>query len=237
MITVRRANERQHDRRAARETWLTFQRPASGDSARYGFRNLENLRECRLSPGATLARQASRDTETITYVREGALTCEDSSGCSRVLCAGEFRCASFGPGFRHGEANASRTAWAHAFQVSLDPPGGEHLLPQEQKRFSAAERRGRFCVVASPDARKGSLRIAQDVLVHSALLDPGQHLVHELPPGRSAWLHVVTGSVVLGGVVLTTGDCAGVVDHYAVSMTAQEGSEILLLDLGHSGRS
>ena len=66
----------------------------------------------------------------------------------------------------------------------------------------------------------------------SALLDPGQHVVHELLPGRSAWLHLVQGEVTLGDVVLTTGDSAGVTAERAVSLTAQEETEILLLDLG-----
>jgi len=72
------------------------------------------------------------------------------------------------------------------------------------KRFSAAERRDGLCVVASPDGRKGSLRIHQDALVYSAMLDPGQHVVHELSPGRKAWLHVVQGEITLGDLVLTT---------------------------------
>ena len=57
-------------------------------------------------------------------------------------------------------------------------------------------------------------------------------MVHELSQGRSAWLHVVQGEVRLGDVVLTTGDGAGITDDRAVSVTAQEESEILLVDLG-----
>jgi redox-sensitive bicupin YhaK (pirin superfamily) len=237
LITVRRANERLYDRRSTRETWLTFQRPASGDASHHGFRLLENLRECRLPP-ANLPRltngdgNSDGDGETITYVREGALTFEDSADCSRVLYAGEFRRASVGRGLGQAEANASPTAWAHAFQVSLAAAGSERHLPEEQKRFSAAERRGGLCVVASSDARKGSLRVAQDVVLYSALLDPGQHIVHQLLLGRSAWIHVVAGSVVVEGLVLATGDGAGIVDALAASTTAREASEILLLDLG-----
>ena len=68
--------------------------------------------------------------------------------------------------------------------------------------------------------------------MYSAMLDPGQHVVHELSPGRSAWLHLVQGEVTLGDDVLTTGDGAGVTAERAVSLTAREETEILLLDLG-----
>ena len=102
----------------------------------------------------------------------------------------------------------------------------------EQKRFSAADRRGALCVVASPDARRGSLRVHQDALLYSAMLSPGKHVVHELGQGRCAWLHLVEGEVTLGDVVLSTGDGAGVTAERAVSLTARVETEILLVDLG-----
>ena len=68
--------------------------------------------------------------------------------------------------------------------------------------------------------------------MYSALLDPGQHVVHELSQGRRAWLHLVHGEVILGDVVLTAGDGAGFTGERAVSLTAREDAEILLVDLG-----
>ena len=88
-----------------------------------------------------------------------------------------------------------------------------------------------MCLVASPDGRKGSLRVHPDVLLHSALLEPGQHVVHELAKGRHAWLHLVEGEVTLDELVLGAGDGAGVSDARAVSLTARTVTELLLLDL------
>ena len=68
--------------------------------------------------------------------------------------------------------------------------------------------------------------------MYSAMLDPGQHVVHELSQGRRAWLHLVQGEVTIGDLVLTTGDGAGITAERAVSFTAREETEILLLDLG-----
>jgi hypothetical protein len=93
-----------------------------------------------------------------------------------------------------------------------------------------------LCVVASHDGRHGSLRIAQDALMHSSILEPGQHVVHELEGDRIAWLHVVQGEVGLGDVVLGTGDGAGIVADRAVSITARQVAEILLLNLNQSPR-
>jgi redox-sensitive bicupin YhaK (pirin superfamily) len=58
-----------------------------------------------------------------------------------------------------------------------------------------------------------------------------------LSPGRSAWVHLVEGEATLGGVLLGAGDGAGVVADRAVSLTAREKTEILLLDLSSADPS
>jgi quercetin 2,3-dioxygenase len=232
MITLRRAKERHHDRRRKQEAWHTFYAADRADALADGFGTLEILNEDRLPPGAGVARHPHHDAEIITYVREGALAHEDSMGRSGVIHAGEFQRMTAGRGIRHSETNASRTDWAHVFQIWLRPSRAGLEPTNEQKRFSAAERRGVLCVVASPDARRGSLRIHQDALMYSAMLDPGQHVVHELSQGRGAWLHLVQGEVTMGDVVLCAGDGAGITAERAVSLTAREETEILLLDLG-----
>jgi redox-sensitive bicupin YhaK (pirin superfamily) len=232
MITLRRAAERHHDRRRKHEVWLTFDGRDRTDPLADGFGALETLDEDRLSPGADLPLRPHRYAEIVTYVCRGALTCDDSLGRSGVIQAGEFRRTTTGRRSRYTETNASRTDWAHVFQLWLRPAEAELEPEREQKRFSTAERRGGLCVVASPDARRGSLRLHQDALLYSALLGPGKHVVHELLEGRSAWVHVVEGEITLGDLVLSSGDGAGLTAERAVSLTAREETEILLIDLG-----
>jgi len=238
MITLLRATERHHDRRREQEVWHTFHRaaeaPSAAPSRAGGFAALAALDENRLPPDGDIRRrrQPHREVEIVTYVREGALAQEDSTGRSGVVHAGEFQRRAAGRGDRGSERNASLTDPAHVFQLCLGPfPSG--LEPgHEQKRFSTAQRRGGLCIVASPDGRSGSLRVDQDALMYSALLSPGQHVVHELSPARSAWLHVVEGEATFDGLVLTSGDGAGVTAERVVSLTAREETEILLVDLG-----
>ena len=232
MITLRRAGERRHDRRRDQQVWLTFDAQDRTDPLADGFGALAGLDEDRLSPGAELPRRTRRDAEIITYVCRGGLACDGSLGRSGVLQAGEFQRTTPGRDVRQGETNASRTDWAHVFRLWLRPAEAGLEPGREQKRFSTAERRGGLCVVASPDARRGSLRLHQDALLYSALLDPGKHVVHELRDGRSAWLHLVEGEITLGDVILFSGDGAGLTAERAVSLTAREETEILLVDLG-----
>jgi quercetin 2,3-dioxygenase len=232
MITLRRDKDRYHVRHRRHDVWQTFHPDGRTGARADCFGTLERFTEDRLSPGAGAPRHRHREAEIVTYVFEGALAHEDSAGSSGVLSAGEFQSLSAGRGLRHSETNASRFEPALVFQIELRPSQAELEPSREQKRFSVAERHGRLCVIASPDGRRGSLRIHQDALVYSALLQAGQHVVHELSQGRGAWLHVVRGEVTMGDSVLGTGDGAGVTIERSVSLTAWGEAEILLLDLG-----
>ena len=235
MITLRRGDERHHIQRRKQDIWLTFYALDRADPLADGFGSLELLNEDRLAPGEDGSREPCHEAEIVTYVLEGAVAHEDSTGRSGVIHAGEFQRRTAGRGIQRSEANASRVDSAHVFHMCLRPSQAARATSHEQKRFSAAERRGVLRLIASPDGRKGSLHVFQNAQIYSAMLDPGQHLVHELLPRRSAWLHVVRGKATLGDLVLTTGDGVGVTSERSVSLTAREPSEILLLDVGETG--
>jgi quercetin 2,3-dioxygenase len=232
MITFRLTNQRHHDGRKNGDEWLTFAPADPQGTLPGGFGALQSLSESLLRPGGSIPRKRRHDSEVLTYVHEGTLSYEDSLGRAGVIQAGEFQCATTGRRARYRETNTSRVDETHIFQVRL--AAAEQDQEQEQRRFSVAERRTRLCVVASQDARRGSLRLHEDAVLYSALLARGQHVVHELSPGRTAWLHVVSGELSLGEALLTTGDGAGFTAERVLSLTAREASEILLLDLGEA---
>ncbi len=232
MITLRRDTERHYNRRRKLEIWLTFNPQDRTDSLADGFGALAVFSEMRLPPDGGTAPQPRDEAEIVTYVHKGALAQEDSTGSSGVVHAGEFQRMTTGRGIRHKETNASRTDWTHVFRISLHPSEVGLDPAHEQKRFTAAQRRNVLCVVASPDGRRGSLRIHQDALAYSSILDPGHRLVHELLPGRSAWLHLICGEATLDDIVLTHGDGVGITIDPSVSLTVREDTEILLVDLG-----
>lgn len=231
MITPRRAEHRYRGDPREPDVWRSVDRPDRGEPLPDGLGALEIVAEHRLPANARIRSRPRPDLEVVSYVREGALAFEDALGHAGLIQAGEFQRFTAGRSVQRSEANPSPTVAAHIFQVWLYCPG-TFEAPQEQRRFSAAQRRGGLCVVASPDSRRGSLRLYQDAVVYTALLARGQHVVHPLAFGRSAWLHVVEGEVTLGGLVLTTGDGAGLTSERSVSLTAREATEILLLDLG-----
>ena len=212
------------------DSWLTFYPQEHPDQPTEDFGPVFAFNEILLAPGGTFAPLPCGEAEVVTYAYKGALAQEDSTGNSGVVCAGEFQHMSTGRGIRHKETNPSRTDCAHVFRISLRPSEVGIDCVHEQKRFPAAQRHNVLCVIASADGRNGSLRIQQDALIYSSVLDPGHHLVHELLPGRMVWLHVIYGEATLQDIVLTQGDGVGVTIEPSVSLTALENTEVLLVD-------
>jgi len=231
MITVRRADERHLDQRNRQELWHSFN-PREPTKPHFGgLSALENLSENFLPPGGVSMDRSSRAAELVTYVCQGAIAQEGSSGSSGVVHAGEFQRMAIGQGIRHKETNASRTEWAQIFRISLHPSEGESYGAREQMHVAAALRHNVLRIVASPDGHQGSLHTQQDALIYSSLIDPGHHVIHELLPGRNAWLHVICGEAASHGMILTQGDGLGVSNERSVSLTAHEKCEILLVDV------
>jgi redox-sensitive bicupin YhaK (pirin superfamily) len=232
MITLRRTTERGHIQRDEQDIRLTFHPENHASEVANSFGFLTALNEIRLPPGETCALDPDTGAELVTYVHRGAFAQEDSTGNSGVIHSGEFQRMTVGRGVHHKETNPSRTDWAHIFRISLQPSEAGLDSAYEQMRYSVAQRHNLLCVIASRDGRKKSLRILQDAVIYSSILDPGHHLIHELLPGRSAWLHVIYGEAVLQDIILTEGDGAGITIEPSASLTAQENTEILLVDVG-----
>ncbi|MCI0656424.1 MAG: pirin family protein [Acidobacteria bacterium] len=231
MITLRRTKERIRTINGGQETLKSFNADNPFDPAHNGFRSLECLREEWLAPGVELEFRAPRNLEILTYVWKGALILEDPGGRKVALEMGECHRATARNGTLHRGWNGSRIETARIFQGFVTPDRSVLQTPGEKKRFSLTERRGVLKLLFSRDGRDSSLRLRQDAGVYSSILDPGHHLVHELPSGRGAWLHLVHGRIQLVDQMLVTGDGASFVGEPAVSLTAREPSEILLFDL------
>lgn len=232
MIAVREGGDRRHLRSAGRETWFSVDPHDCREPLHDGFRALVGLVEDRLAPGTGFPTHSHREAELILYLRAGVLGYQNDLGHSGIVRAGEFQHVSAGRGIRHRRFNASPANAAHAFEIRLRPDTLRLAPDFCQRRFSVAERKGRFCLVGSPQRGESTFRIHQDVWVYSSLPQTGHHLIHPIAPGRVAWLHVVSGRVRLDDREPAAGDDVAVWDEASVSITALEPSELLLLDLG-----
>jgi quercetin 2,3-dioxygenase len=232
MNIIRRNAERRHIQSGKCEMWLTFYPQAAPGPPDEGFGAISILNEIKLPSIGGVVSSLTRESELITYVHKGALALESPKGRSGVITAGEFQCMVIGRILAQRLSNAPRTGMAHFFRIYLRLPPSRLGCDYEaaQTRFTAAQRRNILCTVASPDARKASLRIHTDAAVYSSILDPGRHIVHELSQGRKAWLHIVYGRIHANDVELTGGDGMGFADEPSISLTVREDTELLLVD-------
>ncbi len=231
MIRIRPAAERGHVNHGWLDTWHTFSFGDYFDPDQVSFRALRVMNDDTVAPGAGFGMHGHRDMEIITYVLSGALEHRDSLGNGEVLRPGELQRMTAGRGIRHSEFNPSATEPVHLYQIWLLPRENGLAPSYEQREFPAADRQGRFQLVASPDGAAGSLRIEQDARVHLACLELGQTIRHSIAAGRHAWLQVLRGDVMLDAHALSAGDGAAISDLRDLEITATQPAELMLFDL------
>src|SRR5262245_66403486 len=98
MITPRPADERGHTKLSRLDSSHTFSFNNYYDPRHMGFRQLRVINDDWVRPGAGFGTHAHRDMEIITYVLEGALEHQDSTGNGSILRPGEVQRMSAGRG-------------------------------------------------------------------------------------------------------------------------------------------
>ena len=232
MVTVRRSEERGHGQHGWLDTYHTFSFSDYYDPQFTQFRALRVMNEDRVAPGQGFGMHGHRDMEIITYVLEGALAHRDSLGNGEVLRPGELQRMTAGTGIRHSEFNASDSEPVHLYQIWLLPERAGLTPSYEQRAIPEADRKNRLQLVASPDGRDGALTVHQDVGVYLATRGRGQSVTHELKAGRHAWLQALRGHVTVGNTTLDPGDGVAVSDERVMKVSAADGAEVMLFDLG-----
>lgn len=233
MNIIRRNFERRHIKSDMCEMWLTFYPDEEADQHNEGFGIISILNEVLLPEGEEVISNVETESELITYVDKGALALLGPMGFSGVITAGEFQCMVIGRIIGQRVTNASQSDLAHFFRIYLQVLPLQHIddCLEIPTRYSVAQRRNILCKVASSEVWNGSIRINSDAHIYSSILDPGQHIVHELLQGRKAWLHIVYGKVRVNEIDLNNGDGMGITDERSISLTVLQDTELLLIDI------
>jgi redox-sensitive bicupin YhaK (pirin superfamily) len=231
MLTLRKAADRGHSQHGWLDSWHTFSFADYFDPAHVAFSRLRVINDDRVAPGQGFGTHGHRDMEIISYVVEGAIEHKDSMGNGSIIRPGDVQRMTAGTGVRHSEFNPSATEPVHFLQIWI-LPRKEGLAPgYEQRTFSAADKRGRFRLVASPDGREGSVTVNQDVCLHAAHFDGSEAATLPLAVGRKAWVQVVRGGVSLNGTELEEGDGVAVEGEPGLAFSHGRAAEVLVFDL------
>jgi redox-sensitive bicupin YhaK (pirin superfamily) len=231
MLEVRKSEERG----GAHHGWLLSKHSFSFadyyDPRHNGFGPLLVINEDRVAPGAGFGTHGHRDMEIISYVLDGALEHKDSMGTGSVLHYGDVQRMSAGSGVRHSEFNGSQTEQVHFLQIWIEPNAKGTAPSYEEKHFPLEAKQGRLRLIASGDARDGSLLIHQDASLYATILNGADRVEHALAANRLAYVHVVRGRVSVNGVVLKGGDALKLSGETRIELGDAEAAEVLLFDL------
>jgi redox-sensitive bicupin YhaK (pirin superfamily) len=199
------------------------------DPARMGWGALRVWNDDEIAPGTGFPAHPHADMEIITYVREGAITHQDSLGNKGRTEAGDVQVMSAGSGIRHAEYNLEDGP-TRIFQIWIIPRerGGKPFW--DQRPFPKADRSGQFVALASGLGDEGALPIRADARVLGATLKAGEAASYQLGEGRRAYLATTSGELEVNGVRIDARDGAAAADEPVLTVRALSDAEVVLVD-------
>jgi redox-sensitive bicupin YhaK (pirin superfamily) len=184
-----------------------------------------------IEPGTGFPTHPHADMEIITYVREGAITHQDSLGNKGRTEAGDVQVMSAGTGIRHSEYNLE-AGITRIFQIWILPNRRGNPPSWGTKPFPKVERSGQWVTLASGIAGDAdALPIRTDARVLGITLKAGQTAEYQFAnTQRHGYLVPATGKVKVNGLHLNARDGAAITGEQVMRVTAIEEAELVLVD-------
>jgi redox-sensitive bicupin YhaK (pirin superfamily) len=204
---------------------------ASGNPANRPLGALVVWNDDEIAPGTGFGRHSHADMEIVTYVRQGAVTHEDSAGNVGRTVAGDVQVMSAGTGISHSEHNRDEDP-LKLFQIWLLPRQRGGTPRWDTRKFPKTDRAGRLVELASGDPKDaGTLMIQADARVLGATLLASTTVTHA-PPARlrHAYLAPAQGVILVNGQRVAAGDGIAAIDEPELTITAVEDAEFILVD-------
>ena len=183
-----------------------------------------------IAPGTGFGRHSHANMEIITYVRQGAVVHEDSSGSIGCTEAGDVQVMSAGTGISHSEHNRSVVP-LKVFQIWLLPCQRGGTPRWGHRRFPKIDRAGKLIALASGDSSETeALQIRADARVLGATLPAGTTVTHPLGRFRFSYLAPAQGVVLVNGQRVAVGDGIATIDERELDIMAEEDAEFVLVE-------
>ncbi|MDE2061070.1 MAG: pirin family protein [Bradyrhizobium sp.] len=200
------------------------------DPENMGFGALRVWNDDEIAPNTGFPAHPHANMEIITYVREGAITHQDSLGNKGRTEAGDVQVMSAGSGIRHSEYNLEAKP-TRIFQIWIEPTREGGAPTWGSKPFPKADRSGQFVAIASGQAADNeALPIRADARVLAATLKSGEHALYTPRMTRHLYLVPAAGKIDVNGVTVNARDGIAIRDEAKLTITALEDSELVLVD-------
>lgn len=214
-----------HARYSWLDTYYHFSFAEYHNPARIHFGQLRVFNDDTIAPKSGFSPHSHRDMEIITYVREGAITHEDSEGNRARIEAREVQVMTAGSGITHAEYNLESVT-SKMFQVWIMPEQ-KGLAPSWQKAKLPDDTMG-LTLMAS-GRHDSPLRIHQHADFYVGELSAGTQLEQTL--SGDAYIVISKGVVHIDNTVAQPGDAVEVTQQDTISLEALENAEIILIVL------
>ncbi|PPQ27878.1 pirin family protein [Rhodopila globiformis] len=200
------------------------------DPRRMHWGTLHVWNDDEIAPRSGFPPHPHANMEIITYVRQGAITHQDSLGNQGRTEAGDVQVMSAGTGIQHAEYNLEPDV-TRIFQIWIMPRERGGTPSWGTRPFPKTDRAGCFVTLVSGIASDDdALPIGADARVVGATLTAGQTAEYRLGAARKAYLVPAAGVVEVNGVRVAARDGAAVQEEDVLRITAVEDAEILLVD-------
>lgn len=200
------------------------------DPARMSWGNLRVWNDDTIAPKTGFPPHPHRDMEIITYVREGAITHEDSLGNKGRTEAGDVQVMSAGSGVRHSEYNLEDVT-TKIFQIWIVPTKNGDAPTWGARPFPKGDRTGHFVTLASGyENDNDALPIRTDARIVAATLKAGESAEYPIGKDRKAYLVPATGAIMIDDIQVNARDGAAINNVDVIRVTAVEDSEIVMVD-------
>ena len=200
------------------------------DPEKMGHGSLRVWNDDEIEPDSGFPAHPHANMEIITYVREGAITHQDSMGNQGRTEAGDVQVMSAGSGVRHSEYNLEPVKTT-LFQIWIEPTKDGGAPAWGAKPFPKGDRSGKLVTLASGfEADNDALPIRADARVLATTLKAGESASYAADRTRNLYLVPAAGAVEVNGVRVNARDGAAIRDEATVNITALEDSEVVLVD-------
>jgi redox-sensitive bicupin YhaK (pirin superfamily) len=197
---------------------------------RMGWGALRVWNDDEIGPRSGFPPHPHNDMEIVTYVRQGAITHQDSMGNQGRTGAGDVQVMSAGTGVRHAEYNLEdETTTLFQIWIETDRRGAEPSWGARE--FPKGARAGSFVTLASGfDEDKEALKINAAARILGATLKEGETTELTLDPARHTYLVALGAPVEVNGRRAEPRDGIAVTGEETLSIRALGEAEIVLVD-------
>lgn len=230
MIKIRKSKDRGFFENDWLKSFHSFSFDTYFDPNYTTFGPLRVLNHDFVKSGYGFGTHGHRDMEIITYVLNGEISHQDSLGNKIKVPAGDIQRMTAGSGIQHSEHNLSKSD-LELFQIWILPDKKSLPPGYEQKTLDQSQRKNRFQLIVSPDAKDNSLKIHNDVRVFATRLDAGKSLERELDPNRLYWLQLASGKTTVNDQTVVDQDALSFQGESKIVIVSESDTEFLLFDL------